>query len=68
MVPYSIIIPLQEDTKLAMYEEGNIQKKSYMLEMPIDKMYIGRYDCIHGGAGYREPNTRIHMFNYLLHF
>jgi hypothetical protein len=62
MVPYSIIIPMQEGTKLAMYEEGNIQKASYMLHIPIDNMYVGRYDCMHGGAGYDEPNTRIHIY------
>jgi hypothetical protein len=61
-VPYSIIIPLQHDTKLAIYEEHNIQQESYMLEIPINQMYIGRYDCIHGGAGYNKPNTRIHVY------
>lgn len=61
-VPYSIIIPLQDDTKLAIYEDHNIQNEPYMLDIPINQMYIGRYDCIHGGAGYNKPNTRIHVY------
>lgn len=27
-------------------------------------MFIGRYDCVHAGAAYKNPNTRLHIYLY----
>ncbi len=53
---------MQADSQLAICEIKYNNKKPYMLDISIHEMYIGGYDCIHGGAGYNKPNTRIHMY------
>lgn len=55
---------MQEGTQIEIYEERSIDKtKSYILEIPIGKMFIGRYDCIHAGVGYKtDSNTRLHIY------
>lgn len=67
MVPYFIIIPLHQDSQIEIYEERSEaivgkKKNSYILNIPVGTMFIGRYDCIHAGVGYKKCNTRLHLY------
>ena len=30
--------------------------------IPDDKFFLARFDCYHGGAGYKEMNIRLHFY------
>jgi hypothetical protein len=69
-VPYSLLLALQENTKLTLYpgshrlsEKDNIEKfhEVQILLSPGDVVFF-RGDLLHAGCAYDELNVRVHIF------
>lgn len=60
--PASVLLALQDNTKLAMWADPTNNDAQTVLTLHAGEMAVVRGDTVHAGAAYQSHNTRVHLY------